>query len=903
MNGLQEIQTRDRSNSTQNTNRNNSASKPNIPEIERQPRHTIRESLGDLRRMKSGVDETIKKLSLTADSARAMTVPQLDAWARDHCASAIPLMDQHQSKEEKMEQLLNCQSTLINTERQKLGDARHQAQQQWRDFYHANLTRNDQINIGGDYDTGTSEEKKHDEETCTNNIQLDAKTDSEINHDGDNDDDGDHNKNKNNGGGEVLDEVFDQIYDFGKGYPLLVKRKNSVTKSLYYFDNEQDKQHVSLDKAKRCINIVNNYVFEYYYPKKNQNKKRNKKSKQKILDTDSIYAIVNGNILFKFGNKRQREIFIEAIIETVHPSKHLGDKVFKTKNNKFVYKYKPVHYYSSIKCGNDYAKKLGNGKRKWITIPIKLVLQKMKFILSIDLSSIENAQDGMAEQDLADMIHEMLNNYVGIEQAWMDSRVMFKLGFGYGKITHEKLEELSRNGKEIQIHPAMDIKCYPELNGLGYLNNNFLHDNSNNNNNNDNNVNVNNTNNHMDEKNNGNENNHNNNNHNNNKAITQIKTDMNCFKFNKNMQWQNRGIDFNCFIQEIVSNGCEEALKLQKKDHCYTFLQNVNKYYESQIHKLKYMKVLSRGEIMALRLYTRETDPNYKMSEKQRNGDYQTWLNFDTCLNCAIYSLYKMEDYSFIKSKPFHLYSGINYTQLKGDSKNVNCCGFPANVSTTYIKDTCQAFMPEGGMLLQFDENIIFKKEFILCSLEWISANPHECEILVARTDEYIHGNGATLTVIADNVNSSNVYNNDNINNNDIQIVRVSKYKFEDPNDDDVHAGCTVDRINALPSDELWNCDFKTNSSADTTDIKTLRQQADMIALQKEQRLICKEQGGMEFFSHMFTDPQSFFKERFDENGNQKPNYKYDKNTDKKKKKQKNKNKGKKKESGPGFFF
>ena len=130
-----------------------------------------------------------------------------------------------------------------------------------------------------------------------------------------------------------------------------------------------------------------------------------------------------------------------------------------------------------------------------------------------------------------------------------------------------------------------------------------------------------------------------------------------------------------------------------------------------------------------------------------------------------------MEDYSLYFNNNnsdilFDLYSGLNQVQLK-NGVGIDLCYFHTYTSTSYNKNVSIQFAKNNGMLMQFDKNIVLKKQFRFCSLEWISKFENECEILFARTESNFgrdYEKAARMSVL-----------NNLSNKNSLQIVNVSR--------------------------------------------------------------------------------------------------------------------------------
>ena len=81
----------------------------------------------DFKRMKIGVLERVDLLNLTEDDARAMTIAQLGAWARDHCPNAVAMMDKKRLKKDVIKELLSGCAARIKVEHAALERVRQRA--------------------------------------------------------------------------------------------------------------------------------------------------------------------------------------------------------------------------------------------------------------------------------------------------------------------------------------------------------------------------------------------------------------------------------------------------------------------------------------------------------------------------------------------------------------------------------------------------------------------------------------------------------------------------------------------------------------------------------------------------------------------------------------------------------
>ena len=291
---------------------------------------------------------------------------------------------------------------------------------------------------------------------------------------------------------------------------------------------------------------------------------------------------------------------------------------------------------------------------------------------------------------------------------------------------------------------------------------------------------------------------------NNNSIINKINENMNPFTATSEAEgFGTHASDIDSLILEVIDNGFEKDLCLNSNDLVnkqYTLLKIVNQKLQSKIFRIRYKNSGlvydkyhdRRSKMLSLLLYT-GCECNYDLCKHQRNGNYEKWHEFDDHLHSAISDLHWFESYSD-RSKQlsfsFHLYSGLNNVQLK-NKKKIDLFYFNTYVSTSYDKSVSMQFAKNNGMLLQFDQNVIAKKQFKCCSLEWISKFPNECEVLIARSKGCDADKAATLTVMdyqmsqntnKNNNNKSNININGNPGNQTFQIVNVQHFKSLESN-------------------------------------------------------------------------------------------------------------------------
>ena len=259
--------------------------------------------------------------------------------------------------------------------------------------------------------------------------------------------------------------------------------------------------------------------------------------------------------------------------------------------------------------------------------------------------------------------------------------------------------------------------------------------------------------------------------------------DMKSLKLTSEPQKDEAEIKMKYLLREVVENGFEKDLCLDKKvdleGKVYTLLGSLNEKLESKEHKIKYLNVLHPSRMLALILYT-GCDCTYDLCKTQRNGNYKKWVEFDVNLFYAIKELSKIEDYSryFEKKGKIYLYSGLKRVQMDLGTHAFKCGYFPTYVSTSYEKKVAYHFSRVHGMLLQFDPQIIKEKQIKCCSLEWISKFKNEREILFARTMS--HNKDRTVAVKLDVLDREFFGIDKNSNEvKQLQIVYVSTIKIK----------------------------------------------------------------------------------------------------------------------------
>ena len=245
-------------------------------------------------------------------------------------------------------------------------------------------------------------------------------------------------------------------------------------------------------------------------------------------------------------------------------------------------------------------------------------------------------------------------------------------------------------------------------------------------------------------------------------------------------------------INELIQNGYENDLYIQdsndnNKNHKaqynhelsfktrhYTLLAILNEKLECIMHKIRLGNPLLRCEMLSLILYT-GCDCNLDLCKEQRNGNYKKWYYFDICLYNAIKKLNSRETYI----GDMKLYSGLSNVQL--DKKRLPLAYFPTYVSSSYVKEVALSFMVHNtaftnGMMMQCNENIC--KNFICCSVTWISKFSDECEILIART---VNTTNAAILSVVDHEHKQK-YLNDIYSKINYQTVELDSFNLNKKN-------------------------------------------------------------------------------------------------------------------------
>eukprot|EP01084_Bolivina_argentea_P202728 346325_1 len=188
-------------------------------------------------------------------------------------------------------------------------------------------------------------------------------------------------------------------------------------------------------------------------------------------------------------------------------------------------------------------------------------------------------------------------------------------------------------------------------------------------------------------------------------------------------------------IYEVQKNGFASDLCLEcgVNDTCthndYSILQIVNDKMNHIRHKTV-GKPLNRAEMLALILYT-GAECNYDLCKSQRNGDYNKWKWFDYCLFDAIYKL------SVGECGNFSVYSGLSEVQL--NTNFARNCYFVTYFSTSWNKSIAKRFIgSDNGMIIKIDKEFKNSSSVYCCDVSWISRFPDECEILFARSINWL---------------------------------------------------------------------------------------------------------------------------------------------------------------------
>ena len=143
-------------------------------------------------------------------------------------------------------------------------------------------------------------------------------------------------------------------------------------KMVYLFDNKEDRDNESFGQAIKIWDIPSGFdnIYEYF-PFHNKPEKAFKSQYYCM-----IQASQDRQYVFKCKNSKQRRLFIDAICEKIYYQDDDIDKTYQLttrNNNKFVFKYKPIHYH--IK--HHYQENLN----KWFHVPVSVQWYDYKFLL------------------------------------------------------------------------------------------------------------------------------------------------------------------------------------------------------------------------------------------------------------------------------------------------------------------------------------------------------------------------------------------------------------------------------------------------------------------------------------------------------------------------------------------
>ncbi len=149
----------------------------------------------------------------------------------------------------------------------------------------------------------------------------------------------------------------------------------------------------------------------------------------------------------------------------------------------------------------------------------------------------------------------------------------------------------------------------------------------------------------------------------------------------------------------------------------------------------KRMKRPLRGRpelILALMLSTDARGPVYKMRKAQRNGDYETWKYFDSCLAEGIQLLSKCEVLSY------RLYFGWRNVYVENKEEGISKGYFPTYVSASRDRHKAGKFARGRGIVVEIGKNISQGKgKALCCHIHWLSEFPREREVLFSRCGDF----------------------------------------------------------------------------------------------------------------------------------------------------------------------
>eukprot|EP01084_Bolivina_argentea_P088187 159236_1 len=181
-------------------------------------------------------------------------------------------------------------------------------------------------------------------------------------------------------------------------------------------------------------------------------------------------------------------------------------------------------------------------------------------------------------------------------------------------------------------------------------------------------------------------------------------------------------------IKEVINNGYKKDLFVtnttdeQYMNNEYTIMKIVEDKMDHIRHK-QMGSPLTKAQMLALILYT-GCDCNYDLCKSQRNGNYNKWKYFDTCLYKAISAIHGRE------AGCYKIYTGLNNVKLT--ENNMKECYFPTYVSTSWIKNVSLSFVNDNGVIIEMDK--ASRNALVCCDVSWISKFIDECEILISRS-------------------------------------------------------------------------------------------------------------------------------------------------------------------------
>ena len=164
-------------------------------------------------------------------------------------------------------------------------------------------------------------------------------------------------------------------------------------KILYLFDIKKDRDEEKVNKSIKTLRIAAGFddIYEHF-PFNNKNKDD--------INCCTLNLSQNEEYVFKCKNAKQRQLFIDAICETVYyQDDYDTTKMYNTDDLQFKFKYKPI--YQHIKNDNQ------QDLNKWFHVPISIPKYNHRFVLSIE----RNSSFTITMSNLSTMVNFMIKDY------------------------------------------------------------------------------------------------------------------------------------------------------------------------------------------------------------------------------------------------------------------------------------------------------------------------------------------------------------------------------------------------------------------------------------------------------------------------------------------------------------